>query len=152
MATDQSSTTKLATSDSGSPVSTPPVRPAERYGDLRPAWHSTLARVLVVTLAVLGLAWLVWAGLGVARQDVRYSDIGYNVVDATRAEATFDVTVYTGTTATCTVQALAEDYAVVGSQQVQITVPEPGNTVRERVEVLTQQRAVTAIVGGCTVP
>ena len=126
-------------------------RPPERYGDLRPAWHSTLARVLVASLAVLGLGFTVLAGWQAADRDVRWNDVGYDVIDETRTLATFDVTVYEGTTATCTVQALADDYAVVGRQEVRVDVG-ARRSVRERVEVLTTSRAVTAVVEGCRVP
>ncbi|MFV0460317.1 MAG: DUF4307 domain-containing protein [Actinomycetales bacterium] len=133
-------------------MNTPPVRPAERYGDIRPAWHSTLARVLVVTLAVLGLAWVIWAGWTAATKPVRFTDVGFEVIDDTQVDATFDVTVYSGTTATCTVQALASDFSVVGAEQVEIEVAQEGLTTRQQVSVLTQQRAVTAVVDDCTAP
>lgn len=133
-------------------MSTPPVRPAERYGDLRPVWHSTLARVLVGTLAVLGVLWVGYASWSSAQQDVRWSDIGYEVIDGGRTEATFDVTIHQGRTATCVVNALAADYSVVGSTRVQVHRPEQAPTTRERVTVLTQQLAVTAVVEACTVP
>lgn len=126
-------------------------RPAERYGDLRPAWHSTLARVLVVALAVLGLGFTGLAGWQAANRDVRWKDVGYDVMDDSRTGVTFDVTVYEGTTATCTVQALADDYAVVGQQQVRVDVGTE-KSVRERAEILTTSRAVTALVESCTVP
>lgn len=126
-------------------------RPAERYGDLRPAWHSTLARVLVVALAVIGLGFTGLAGWQAANRDVRWADVGYTVVDDGRARTTFDVTVYRGTTATCTVQALGADYAVVGQQEVRIDVGD-GRSVRERTEILTTSRAVTAVVDSCRVP
>lgn len=126
-------------------------RPAERYGDLRPAWHSTLARVLVVALAVLVLAFTALAGWQAANRDVRWTDVGYVILDDGRARTTFDVTVYQGTTAICTVQALAADYSVVGRQEVRIDVG-TGRSVRERVEILTTSRAVTAVVEHCRVP
>lgn len=126
-------------------------RPAERYGDLRPAWHTTLARVLVATLAVLGLAWTAWAGLQAADRDVRWQDVGFVVLDPGTTQVTFDVSVYEGSTATCTVQALAANYAVVGSRQVQVDVGDR-RTVREQVDVLTTSEAVSGQVSGCSIP
>lgn len=134
-----------------SPLTSPPSRPAERYGDIRPAWHSTLARVLTATLAVIGIGWVVLAGWNSANRDVRYSDVGFEIIDDAHARVTYDVTVYRGRTATCTLHAMAEDFSVVGRATVQVDVGER-TSVREQSDVLTQQRAVTVIVAGCTVP
>ena len=87
-------------------------RPPERYGDLRPGWHRTLARVLTGVLALVALGWLVWVGVGAADRDVRWSDVGFRLEAGAddpqdAIEVTFDVTVYEGTTATCTVRALS---------------------------------------------
>ena len=132
-------------------MSTPPARPAERYGDIRPAWHSTLARVLTAALAVVGVGWVIYAGVAAANRDVRWKDIGFQIIDSAHAEATFDVTVYEGRTATCTVQALAANYAVIGQVDVQVSVDE-SRTVRQRAQVLTDQPAVSVRVDSCTVP
>ncbi len=131
-------------------MTTPPVRPAERYGDIRPAWHSTLARVLVSTLAVIGLVWVGYAGWANSHQDVNWTDIGYKIVDDGQIDATFDVSVQAGSTATCVVQALASDFSVVGRAEVTVPAPPAGKSaVRATVPVLTQQRAVTATVQTC---
>jgi hypothetical protein len=94
---------------------------------------------------------VIYAGLAAADRDVRWKDIGFQVIDSAHAEATFDVTVYTGRTATCTVQALAANYAVIGQVDVQVDVGESGS-VRQRAEVLTDQPAVSVRVESCTVP
>ncbi len=129
----------------------PTGRPPERYGDDRPQWHRTLARVLVAALAVVGLVWVVWAGVGAARQDVRWQDVGFEVLDATAVEVTFDVTVYADggeAPVVCTLEALSPRYVVVGRLEVPV---EPGTrgTVRRTATVLTQETATTAGVADC---
>ncbi len=129
----------------------PTGRPPERYGDDRPQWHRTLARVLVAALAVVGLGWVVWAGLGAAQQDVRWQDVGFDVKDATAVDVTFEVTVYADggdAPVVCTLEALNTRYAVVGRLDVPV---EAGSrdTVRRAATILTQERATTAGVASC---
>ncbi|GAB4068355.1 hypothetical protein GCM10028777_27200 [Angustibacter speluncae] len=136
----------------------PAARPADRYGDLRPSWHRTAARTVTVLVAVLGLAYVVWVGIGVADRDVRWQDVGFRLDagedgDAGSAvEVTFDVTVYEGTTATCTVRALSASYAVVGQVDVPVEVEPDRRTVRQRATVLVTEPAVSGGVEECTVP
>lgn len=136
----------------------PAARPADRYGDLRPSWHRTAARTVTALVAVLGLAYVVWVGIGVADRDVRWQDVGFRL-DAgedgdpgSAVEVTFDVTVYEGTTATCTVRALSASYAVVGQVDVPVEVEPDRRTVRQRATVLVTEPAVSGGVEECTVP
>lgn len=129
-------------------MSHPVARPAQRYGELRPAWHSTLARVLVATIAVLGVGWVSWAGWQSGHRPVTWNDVGYDVIDDATAEVTFDVTVHGGEHATCRVQALGSDFSVVGQRSVELS-SEQGRTTRHQATIATQQRAVTAIVKEC---
>lgn len=136
----------------------PAARPPDRYGDLRPSWHRTAARTAMALVALVGLAWVVWVGIRVADRDVRWQDVGFLLEageggDAAAAvEVTFDVTVYEGTTATCTVRALSSTYAVVGQVEVPVEVESDRRTVRQRVSVLVTEPAVSGGVEGCTVP
>jgi hypothetical protein len=136
----------------------PAARPPDRYGDLRPSWHRTAARTVAALVAVLGLAYVVWVGIGVADRDVRWQDVGFRLDaggdgDAGSAvEVTFDVTVYEGTTATCTVRALSASYAVVGQVEVPVEVEADRRTVRQRATVLVTEPAVSGGVEECTVP
>ena len=136
----------------------PAARPADRYGDLRPSWHRTAARTLAALVALVGLGWVVRVGIGVADRDVRWQDVGFRLDagqdgDAASAvEVTFYVTVYEGTTATCTVRALSSTYAVVGQVDVPVEVATDRRTVRQRAVVLVTEPAVSGGVEGCTVP
>ncbi len=129
----------------------PVSRPPERYGDLRPARHRRLARVLTGVLAVVATGWFIWMAVGISDRDVRWQDVGFRLQSSNEVAVTFDVTVYEGTSATCTIRALNSRYAVVG--QVQVPVETGGErTVRREVDVLTSEQAVTGGVDTCTVP
>lgn len=133
-------------------------RPPERYGDLRPGWHRTMARVLTAVLAVVAVAGIVYVGLSASDRDARWQDVGFRLeagdaADPTDSvEVTFDVTVYEGTTATCTVRALSSTYAVVGQIEVPVEVEPDQRTVRRAVTVLVSEPAVSGGVDTCTVP
>ncbi len=129
----------------------PTGRPPERYGEDRPQWHRTLARVLTAALALVALGWVVWAGLGLAQRDVRWQDVGFDVQDATTVDVTFEVTVYADEGAarvTCTIEALSSRYVVVGRVDVPVEGT-GGGTVRRTASVLTQEQATTAGVKEC---
>ncbi len=129
----------------------PVSRPPERYGDLRLGRHRRLARVLTGVLAAVATGWFVWAAVGISDRDVRWQDVGFRLQSNDEVAVTFDVTVYEGTSATCTIRALNSRYAVVG--QVQVPVETGGErTVRREVDVLTSEQAVTGGVDICTVP
>jgi len=135
-------------------------RPPERYGDLRPGWHRTLARVLTGVLALLALGSIAWAGVNAAVRDVRWQDVGFRLEagadggtgdPASAVEVTFEVTVYEGTTATCTIRALNAGYAVVGQVDVPVEVTDDARTVRRTATVQVSEPAVSAGVDRCAV-
>lgn len=125
----------------------PPVRPAERYGDRRTG-RGPLVAVLAVVAATF-VAWVVWAGLGVAGRDVRWSDVGYDVVDDTTVVVTFTVVKDPKGTAVCTVEALNSQFAKVGLATVEIG-PAEQRAVQRTATVRTAERAVTGVVESCT--
>lgn len=133
-------------------------RPPERYGDLRPGWHRTMARVLTGALAVVAVVGIVYVGVIATDRDTRWQDVGFRLEAGDAAdpsgavEVTFDVTVYEGTTATCTVRALSSTYAVVGQVDVEVEVEPDRRTVRRTVTVLVSEPAVSGGVDTCTVP
>lgn len=127
---------------------TPAVRPPERYGDIRPPWHRTAARLLAAAVIVAGLGWVVWAGLHQANRDVRWDEVGFSVVDDSRVDLTFDVIKDPQASATCRLEALNVAYAVVGVTQVDVG-PAEGRTSRQSAPIVTQERAVSAVVKHC---
>lgn len=99
-------------------------------------------------LAAVGLAWVVWAGLGQADADVRWTDLGFRVVDDTRVTVTYNVGKDPAATAVCSLRALDRTKAVVGIARVTVG-PSPQRVTRRTDEVRTSALAVTGVVQEC---
>ena len=129
-------------------VPSPAVRPAERYGDEAPP-RRRLVLVAVGVLVAVFLAWVVWAGLHLAQREVRWSDVGYDVVDDTTVVVTFTVVKDPASSAVCTIEALNGRHAQVGLATVEIGPAEERGVVRTAT-VRTAERAVTGVVDRCS--
>ena len=103
----------------------------------------------MTALAAAGLAWVVWAGLDQARADVRWTDLGYHVVDDSRVSVTYDVGKDPSATAVCSLRALDRFKSAVGITRVTIG-PQRERVTRRTDQVRTSARAVTGIVQQCT--
>jgi hypothetical protein len=103
----------------------------------------------VSLLALVGLAWVVWAGLGQAQADVRWTDLGYDVIDDTRVSVTYDIGKDPSATAVCTLQALDVHKSTVGLAQVTIG-PTERRVTRRTDRLRTSALAVTGVVRDCT--
>jgi hypothetical protein len=141
------------TNDTTAPQPAPgvPARPpAGRYGPEPSARRRRLAVVALVVAALVGLAVVVVVGIRVASVPVRQDVVGFDVVDSERVDVTFEVSMEPGTAARCTVDALADSYAQVGT--VDVTVG-PVETLESRwtVSVATSELATTGVVESCRV-
>ena len=99
--------------------------------------------------ALVFCAWVVWAALdlvGPAALDVR--DTAHSVIDERTVEVTFELSVATGTTSYCAVQALNDTFAVVGWKVVEIP-PSEQRTRSFTEQVLTTERASTGLIYRC---
>ena len=100
-------------------------------------------------MAALFVVWIVWGG----SQKPVFKDVSFHVADAGHAYADFDLTKDPDQSVTCAVQALNEQYAVVGWREVTIgRVAESelnGRTSTHRVPVRTTNLATTAGVNSC---
>ena len=123
-------------------------RPAGRYGSTVSPGRRRIARVGLIVLAVLGVALVVWLGLGAAGTPVRWTEVGFRVDGPTQVELTFDVTKDADATAVCQVQALSARHAEVGVQTVTVG-PAGTRTQRVTMTIPTAEEAVTAIVSTC---
>ncbi|WP_069386090.1 DUF4307 domain-containing protein [Cellulosimicrobium cellulans] len=128
-----------------------PVRPpAGRYGPEPSPARRRLAVVAIAVAAVVGLAVVLVIGVRFANQPVRHDVVGFDVVDSERIDVTFQVSMQPGTEALCTIDALADSYAQVGT--VDVTVG-PVDTLESRwtVTVATSELATTGVVESCRV-
>jgi hypothetical protein len=123
----------------------------ERYGRL-PESRSRQRRlgwIVGGAFALVFCAWVVWAALdtvGPAALDVR--DTAHRVVDEKTVEVTFELSVATGTTSYCAVQALNDTFAVVGWRVVEIPASEQ-RTRSFTEQVLTTELASTGLIYRC---
>ena len=122
--------------------------PAGRYGAPASPGRRRATRALAVVAAVVGVGWVVWAGLGQAGADVRYTDVGFRIVDDQRVDVTYDVGKDPGRTAVCTLRALDRGKGTVGLAEVTIG-PTAERVTRNVSTVQTSALAVTGIVRDC---
>ncbi|MEX5299301.1 DUF4307 domain-containing protein [Kocuria sp. CPCC 205292] len=130
---------------------------SDRYGAPRRerrigprSWIGLAAAATVLTAVFV--VWVVTARQGAPT----FKDIGFEVVSEARATADFELTKRPGDVVTCAVQALNQEYAVVGWAEVTVgAVPaerlSEGGTSSHRAAVRTTNLATTAVVDSCWV-
>jgi len=121
-----------------------------RYGRtpgrrLRARW---IAVIVGGGVAVVVVAWVLWAGLFGTTASIETQDIGSTVVDASTIDLREQITVDPGTRVTCTFEALDKEFAIVGWKVVHLP---PAN---ERNRVLTERLrtstpAESGLIGSC---
>ncbi|MBT2498828.1 DUF4307 domain-containing protein [Agromyces sp. ISL-38] len=124
---------------------------AARYG--RTPGKRTRDRLLLIGAAivfaiVLG-AWIVWAGLDGQRPTVEATDTGHRLLTEQRAvEVSWTLSVPPGNETACIVQALNDDFTVVGWKVVEL--PASDRYLRTFTEqVRTAQEANTGLIYRC---
>jgi hypothetical protein len=125
-------------------------RVAERYGRTPAAHRRGLVLSIVAAVGVLAVvvAWVVWVGLFTPGASLETRDTGY----VTRADGTvdirFEVTTDPGTPVSCALQAMNEDFAIVGWKIVDL--PPAERLTRAFVEnVRVTEPAVTGLIYRC---
>jgi hypothetical protein len=121
-----------------------------RYGRtpgrrLRTRWIAVIAGGGV---AIVVVAWVLWAGLFGTTASIETQDIGATVVDASTIDLREQVTVDPGTRVTCTFEALDKEFAIVGWKVVHL----PPTTERNRVfteRLRTSAPAESGLIGSC---
>ena len=98
----------------------------------------------------IGVALAIWFGLSATVGLPTWQVTGYKVVDDDSVRVDFEVHSPDGKDLTCTVQALAGDFAVVGSTDVPVELAGADST-RTSVALRTTSRAVTGDVKTCVV-
>jgi len=90
---------------------------------------------------------LVWFGLAQGT-GVSVETYGYSVKDAQSVSITFSVTTKPGTPVVCTLEALNDAHAQVGSKDVKIPAADQ-QVVQYTATVATAERAVTGVADSC---
>ena len=116
--------------------------PARR---LRARW---LAVIVGGGVAVVVVAWLLWAGLFGATASIETQDIGTTTIDSSTVDLREQVTVDPGTRVTCSFEALGADFAIVGWKIVHLpAVSERNRVLTERLR--TSAPAESGLIGSC---
>lgn len=120
---------------------------AGRYDSRRGISRTTQVRLAVaaVTVAVLSIAWVT---MGPSASTVRGKEFGFSVQGPEAVDITFDVAKPRDATVRCTVEALNENYAQVGTKDVLIGPAEVGEA-RYTTTIATTELAVTAVIDEC---
>jgi uncharacterized protein DUF4307 len=124
---------------------------AARYGRTRT--NRTRDRLLLVggavVVAIVLVAWVVWAGLDGRKPSVQATDTGHRLMNEQRAvEVSWTLSVPPGNETACIVEALDEDFTVVGWRVVEIPASEQHlRTFTETVRVARE--ANTGLISSC---
>jgi hypothetical protein len=124
---------------------------AARYGHTRA--NRTRDRLLLIAAAAFAaivlVAWVVWAGLDGQKPQIEVTDTGHRLINDERAvEVSWNLSVAPGNDTACIVQALNEDFTVVGWKVVEV----PASTlhIRSLTEtVRVAQEANTGLIYHC---
>lgn len=124
----------------------------ERYGRSRSVSRRAklIAWIGGGAIALTFLAWVVWAGLDGTAPKLDVRDTGY-VLTENEATAQFQVTVDPGTPVRCAVQALNEQFEIVGWKVVDLA-PAESRTTAHAETVRTTMPATTGLINRCWLP
>lgn len=103
--------------------------------------------MVALVLAVAAVAW--YTAMQQRDDPISAEMLSFDAVDAERIDAAFQVHMPPGTTAACTVEALAPSYAQVGTVDVAVGPAETRTSAYE-ITIGTSQLATTAVVADCT--
>ncbi len=128
-------------------ISTPP---ADRYGTPAPRRRTGRGRTVAIAAALAAAVAVVgWFTVEQNRDEpVSYDVVGFEVQGPEQTDITFQVHMPAGTTAVCTVDALAPSYAQVGTVDVPVG-PRDSATSTYTVAIHTSEEATTAGVTDC---
>ncbi len=129
---------------------TPARPPAGRYPE--PDERSRRRWVIGLwSIGLLGVAGVVWMGLGMARTPVTWQDVGFRI-DGDTIDVTYDVIrIDPQVAVTCRLEALNVRHAQVGVVTVDVP-PGTSNATRMTTPIRTSEEPVTGVVDSCWVP
>ncbi|MDR9363290.1 MAG: DUF4307 domain-containing protein [Microbacteriaceae bacterium] len=116
-----------------------------RYGQSPDRTKTIWVLAVMGLVAVIGFA----AWVAFSQERLGFEDVGFSVKDQWHTEVTFDVNKDAGETVFCNVQALNQQYGIVGWREIQVPVDQ--SSVRITTTINTTEEAVTALVHGCEI-
>lgn len=121
-----------------------------RYGRTTSRRRRTIIGAIVLgsVIAVTFAAWAIWVGLFTPGAAVEFASVGQSRVSSNELKVTWEISVNTGTKTSCAIQALDENFEIVGWKIVSI----PASGVRSRTlstTIRTAQPAVSGLIYQC---
>lgn len=123
---------------------------AERYGRTAASRRRTLILGIVAGAAVLLVvgAWVVWVGLFSPGAALETRDLGYVTHGSESVDIRFEVSTDPGTAVSCALQALNEQFAIVGWKIVDLPLSDQRTRSFEE-NVRVTEDAVTGLIYRC---
>ena len=123
---------------------------AERYGRTPANRRRTLTVGIVAGAAVLVVvgAWVVWVGLFGPSSSLESRDLGYVTREDASVDIRFEVTAAPGAAVSCALQALNQQFAIVGWKVVELP-PSDERTRAFDENVRVTEPAVTGLIYRC---
>jgi hypothetical protein len=122
----------------------------DRYGRTPHPVRRRFVWIAVAAVAVFGIGWLGWTAVSNSIDAVSIDDLGYEVRDAHTVEVSFQLTAPVGRTVACAVQALDQEFGVVGWKIVQYE-GDGDHRMRHTEIIPTVSEATTGLVESCWV-
>jgi hypothetical protein len=122
----------------------------ERYGRTRGRRRRDLwiGAGVAGFIALVFVAWVVWAGLDGDKPSIEGRDTAHTIIDEHSVSVSFDVSMAAGTTASCAVEALSEDFSIVG--WVIVDIPASDSYTRSFTQVVkTVRQSNTGLIKSC---
>jgi hypothetical protein len=73
-----------------------------------------------VAVAIVVIAWVIWAGLDQAGASLETEDVGSVIINASTVQVNYEVSMPVGQTAKCALQVQAADHSIVGWKIVNV--------------------------------
>lgn len=101
-----------------------------------------------LALLVVLAAWVVWAGWDNNQAELETTDTAFTIPDAHHVDISFSINAPVGAPVTCALQALNEDFAIVGWRIVEY--PGSSSRVTKHTETIrTVQQSNTGLINTC---
>ncbi len=123
----------------------------ERYGRGRAGRRRRVGWIVFGVIAAALVGALAWTTVSTAASAVDADDLAFTLVDEHTARVSFQVTGHADSEVACAVEALDEDFGIVGWKVV--VYPPSGEQIRAyEVTVPTVAAATTGLVNSCWLP
>ncbi len=116
--------------------------PAQSSRDRRLLW------ILAGSFFIVIAAWVVWAGLDSSKPLIEARDTRHSIIDENSVSITFEVSMPTGTPASCAVEALNQSFTIVGWKVIDL--PASDRYTRSFTEIVrTTELSNTGLIYRC---